>query len=103
MQDKIYDVIVIGAGMAGLTAAIYAVRANKKVLVLEGKTHGGQIITTFHIANYPGLPKVSGVDLMNSVYNQAKELGAEIETGAWDTFPAACGPWMPPWRHRERR
>lgn len=79
MQDKIYDVVVIGAGMAGLTAAIYAVRANKKVLVLEGKTHGGQIITTFHIANYPGLPKVSGVDLMNSVYNQAKELGAEIE------------------------
>lgn len=79
MQDKIYDVVVIGAGIAGLTAGIYVTRANKKVLVLESKTHGGQIITTFHIANYPGLPKVSGVDLMNSVYNQAKELGAEVE------------------------
>lgn len=79
MQDKIYDVVVIGAGIAGLTAGIYVTRANKKVLVLESKTHGGQIITSFHIANYPGLPDVSGVDLMNSIYNQAKKLGAEVE------------------------
>ena len=80
MQDPyIYDVAIIGAGMAGLTAAIYAARANKSVIVLEGKTHGGQIITSHKIANYPGIPSVSGVDLMNNVYEQAKKLGAVIE------------------------
>ena len=80
MQDPYtYDVAIIGAGMAGLTAAIYAARANKSVIVLEGKTHGGQIITSNKIANYPGIPSVSGVDLMNNVYEQAKKLGAVIE------------------------
>ncbi len=76
-----YDVVIIGAGMAGLTAAIYAVRAKKSVLVLEKTVHGGQIINTFHIANWPGDYEVSGVDLMNKVYNQAVTLGAKIEYG----------------------
>lgn len=74
-----YDIVIIGAGMAGLTAAIYGRRANKKVLVLEGKTYGGQIINTFDIENWPGDFKVSGTDLMKKVYKQATDLGAEIE------------------------
>ncbi|MBQ7202300.1 thioredoxin-disulfide reductase [Candidatus Saccharibacteria bacterium] len=74
-----YDVAIIGAGMAGLTAAIYAARANKKVIVLEGKAPGGQIITTHKVANYPGVTGVSGVELMNGVLEQAKKFGAEIE------------------------
>lgn len=74
-----YDVIIVGAGIAGLTAAIYARRANKKVLVLEGKVYGGQIINTFDIENWPGDFKVSGVDLMQKIYKQATDLGAEIE------------------------
>ena len=74
-----YDIIVIGAGPAGLTSAIYATRANKKVLVLEAKTYGGQIISTSRIDNYPGMPHVSGVEFATSLYNQTIELGAEIK------------------------
>lgn len=74
-----YDVIIIGAGIAGLTSAIYTARAGKKTLVLEGKVYGGQIINTLSIENWPGDFKVSGVDLINRVKNQATELGAEIE------------------------
>ena len=74
-----YDIVIIGAGTAGLTAAIYATRAEKKVLVLEGKTYGGQIINSLSIENYPGAYKVSGPDFSKGLYEQAKELGAEIE------------------------
>ena len=74
-----YDVVIVGAGIAGLTAAIYATRAGKSVLVLEGKTYGGQIINTFQIENWPGDYGVSGVDLMQKIYKQATELGAEVE------------------------
>lgn len=74
-----YDVIIVGAGPAGLTAAIYACRANLKVLVLEAMTYGGQIINTPSIENYPALFKVSGFDFATNLYNQAKELGSEIK------------------------
>lgn len=74
-----YDIIIVGAGPAGLTAAIYARRANKKVLVLEANTYGGQIITTDKIENYPVNPGISGFDFATKLYNQVKELGAEIK------------------------
>ena len=74
-----YDIIVIGAGTAGLTSAIYARRAEKKVLVLEAVSYGGQITNTLSIENYPGMYKVSGPEFAKSLYDQAKELGAEIE------------------------
>ena len=74
-----YDVVIVGAGIAGLTAAIYAKRAGKSVLVLEERTYGGQIINTFQIENWPGDYGVSGVDLMQKIYKQATELGAEVE------------------------
>ena len=73
-----YDIIIIGAGPAGLTAAIYARRASKKVLVLEAKSYGGQIINTLDIENYPAAMHISGFDFATNIYNQAKELGAEI-------------------------
>lgn len=73
-----YDVIIVGAGPAGLTAAIYLGRALKKVLVLEAKSYGGQIINTVNIENYPSQMHISGYDLATNMYNQAKELGAEI-------------------------
>ena len=73
-----YDIIVIGAGPAGMTAAIYARRAMKKVLVLEGLSYGGQIINTLSIENYPGMPYVSGADFATSIFSQAKELGTEF-------------------------
>ena len=74
-----YDIIIIGAGPAGLTSAIYARRCSKKVLVLEAKTYGGQIVTTTDIENYPAAPHISGFDFATNIYNQAKELGAEIK------------------------
>ena len=73
-----YDIIIIGAGPAGLSAAIYARRANKKVLVIEAKSYGGQIINAHQIDNYPGLFHVNGFDFAQKVYNQAKELGTEF-------------------------
>lgn len=73
-----YDIIIIGAGPAGLTSAIYARRASKKVLVLEAKSYGGQIINTLDIENYPAAAHISGFDFATNIYNQAKELGAEI-------------------------
>ncbi len=73
-----YDIIIIGAGPAGLTAAIYACRAEKRTLVLEAKSYGGQIINTPDIANYPVAPGISGFEFATTLYNQAKDLGAEI-------------------------
>ena len=73
-----YDIIIIGAGPAGLTAAIYARRAMKKVLLLEAKTYGGQIINTLEIENYPVAAHISGVDFATKTFQQAKDLGAEI-------------------------
>ncbi|MBQ8131698.1 MAG: thioredoxin-disulfide reductase [Bacilli bacterium] len=74
-----YDIIIVGAGPAGLTAAIYALRGNKKVLVLEGKTYGGQIVNAAEIENYPGIPSISGFDYATALYNQVTSFGGEIQ------------------------
>lgn len=74
-----YDIIIVGAGPAGLTSAIYSRRAKKKTLVLEAKTYGGQIINTNEIENYPAEEKISGIEFATKIYNQAKKLGAEIK------------------------
>lgn len=74
-----YDIIIVGAGPAGLSAAIYARRALKSVLVLEAKSYGGQIINTPDIENYPSEAHISGIEFANKLYNQAKDLGAEIK------------------------
>lgn len=75
----IYDVIIIGAGPAGMTAAIYVRRASKTALVLEAAGYGGQIINTPDIENYPAAEHISGFDFANNVYRQAKNLGAEFK------------------------
>ncbi len=74
-----YDIIIIGAGPAGLTAAIYGARNNKNVLVLEGSNYGGQIINTQSIDNYPSQMGISGFDYATKIYEQAKTLGAIIK------------------------
>lgn len=74
-----YDLIIVGAGPAGLTAAIYALRAGKTVLLLEANTYGGQIVNTPDIENYPGIAHVSGYDFATGLYEQAKALGAELK------------------------
>ena len=74
-----YDIIIIGAGPAGLTAALYAARANKKVLILEAKVYGGQIVNASLIENYPGIADISGFDYATNLYNQVKKLGCDIK------------------------
>ena len=76
---KMYDIIVIGAGPAGLTAAIYALRANKSVLILEKSSFGGQMTFSPKIENYPGFLSVSGSELADSLVEQALAQGAEVE------------------------
>ena len=74
-----YDIVIIGAGPAGLTAGIYGTRAAKKVLVLEKSAYGGQIINAQNIENFPTAAHISGIDFANKLYNQAKDLGVEIK------------------------
>ncbi len=74
-----FDLIIIGAGPAGLTSAIYACRAGLSVKVFEELTPGGQAAVTPEIENYPGMKKISGSDFAMSLFEQAAELGAEIE------------------------
>ena len=74
-----FDIIVAGGGPAGLTAAIYARRAGKSVLVLEKASVGGQIATSPRVDNFPGIPGISGVELAERLYTQAEDLGARIE------------------------
>lgn len=70
-----FDIVIVGAGTAGMTAGIYATRANKKTLILEGKNYGGQIINTPDIENFPALNHISGIEYATNLYNQVKELG----------------------------
>lgn len=73
-----YDIIIIGAGPAGLSAAIYGARAMKKVLVLDGNNYGGQIINSSMVENYPGVLSTDGFNFVTTLYNQAKNFGAEF-------------------------
>ncbi len=74
-----YDVVIVGAGTAGLSAAIYVQRAGKTALVLEGNAYGGQIINTLDVENYPGIKHISGFDFATGLFEQAQELGAKVE------------------------
>lgn len=73
-----YDIIIVGAGPAGLTSAIYSKRASKNTLVLEARSYGGQIVNTLKIENYPVAPHISGFEFATNLYNQVKELGVDI-------------------------
>lgn len=73
-----YDIAIIGAGPAGMTAAIYARRANKTVLIIEAKTYGGQIVNALDIENYPTAEHISGFDFATKMYEQVKKMDAEV-------------------------
>lgn len=79
MSDKLHELIIIGSGPAGLTAAIYAARANLKPLVIAGFPHGGQLMNTTDVENFPGFPEgILGPELMGKFFEQAEKFGAEI-------------------------
>ncbi|WOV86551.1 thioredoxin-disulfide reductase [Sporosarcina oncorhynchi] len=79
--EKIYDVIIIGAGPAGLTAAVYTSRANLSTLMLERGIPGGQMANTEEVENYPGFETILGPDLSKKMYDHAKLFGAEYAYG----------------------
>ncbi len=74
-----YDVIIVGAGPAGMTAGIYASEARKKVLMFEMERYGGQIVNADKVKNYPGFTEISGYDLATLLYNQVKNLDIEVK------------------------
>lgn len=75
-----YDLVIVGSGCAGLTAALYAVRAGLKTMVLKKEVIGGQISLTATVENYPGFKEISGPELMRLFQEQAEAAGAEIQT-----------------------
>ena len=96
-EDEVIEhqkLVIAGTGIAGLTAAIYAGRANNDPLVIEGDEPGGQLTLTTDVANYPGFPEgISGPDLINEMKAQAKRFGAELKNGIVETVDASTRPF----------
>ncbi len=80
-EQKVYDVVIAGAGPAGMTAAVYTARANMSTLMLERGMPGGQMANTEDIENYPGFESILGPDLSNKMFEHAKKFGAEYAYG----------------------
>lgn len=80
-EEKIYDVVIIGAGPAGMTAAVYTSRANLSTLMLERGVPGGQMANTEEVENYPGFDSILGPELSTKMFDHAKKFGAEYAYG----------------------
>ena len=78
-ETKMHDIVIIGGGPSGMTAALYALRANKTVLILEKENFGGQIANSPKVENYPTIKEISGSDLSDRMFTQVMDMGAEFE------------------------
>lgn len=88
-----YDIIIIGAGIAGLTAAIYGRRAGLTVALLEKNIFGGQMVESAEVENYPGVPVTTGPELAAAAYEQAEKLGAEVIYDTCTALERSDGSW----------
>lgn len=88
-----YDICIIGAGIAGLTAAIYARRAGLSAVLVEKNIFGGQMVESAEIGNYPGIPSTTGPELAAAAYEQASALGAEVVFDTVDSLSMENGLW----------
>lgn len=75
----IYDIIIVGGGPAGMSSALYALRENKKVLIIEKESFGGQIATAPRLENFPSIEKISGLEFSDKLFEQINNLGVEFE------------------------
>src|SRR5260221_10201902 len=82
METSVRNTVILGSGCSGLTAAIYAARANLKPLVIEGHEPGGQLSLTTLVENFPGFPEgIQGPELIENMRKQARRFGAELKQG----------------------
>ncbi|TVR52986.1 MAG: thioredoxin-disulfide reductase [Puniceicoccaceae bacterium] len=94
MSESIEEVIIVGTGCAGLTAAIYTARANLRPLVLEGNLPGGQLTTTSEVENFPGFPEgIDGFTLMDQLRKQAARFGTRFEQASIKTAELSASPF----------
>ena len=104
MSAKIENVVIVGTGCAGLTAAIYTGRANLGPLVLEGVQPGGQLTTTSEVENFPGFPEgIDGYQLMQNLRKQAEKFGTRYESGTVTGIDTASWPYTLKLADREIR
>ena len=80
-MEEVYDLLALGGGPASMTAGIYAKRAGLKVAIIEKGVPGGAVATTYEVANYPGIEKISGMDLATKMFEHTSSLGVDF---IWD-------------------
>lgn len=85
-EKEIYDIVIIGGGPGGMTAGVYGGRAELKTIILEKSFHGGQMVSTSDIENYPALPETNGIQLSNDMLEHAKKFGAKIDYKGVDSI-----------------